>query len=112
MAGSGDLSYRLRFEQRGLNDNGDRRGAWAEQFTVWADIDYQRGSETAVGQRIEGKQPASITVMQSPDSKRIAASWRAVRVDTGETFNITSPAVPGRKAGFLNCMGVSGGASG
>ena len=115
MVGAGDLRQRVRFGARGVDANGDPGGGeFAPQFTVWAKVDYQRGSEVAVSNRLEGRQPAFIIIRDSSQARQITTGWRAV-IDggarDGEAFNITAVA-PARERGFLSLMGASGVATG
>lgn len=114
----GDLRHRLTFQRRALDENEDRVGEFEDVFTVWASIDYQRGSELAVGNRLEGLQPATIVIRDTKATRAITTAFRAVRrVDPtirdaeDEIFNITAVA-EGRERGFLNLMGYSGGETG
>lgn len=109
------LRYRLKFERRGLDANGDPLGAWEAFCEVWADVEYQRGSEVAVTNRLIGRQPVSITIRETVLTRDITPAFRATiqgaGARAGEVFNITAVA-PGREAGTLNLMGISGVADG
>lgn len=109
--GAGDLRDRVRFDSRALDANGDPTGAWVEGFTVWAKVDYLRGSEVAISQRLEKRQPVSVTVRDSPGTRTINPAMRMVDTRTGEAFNVTA-ASPAKDAGFRNILAVSGGATG
>lgn len=109
--GAGDLKDRVRFDSRALDANGDPTGPWVEGFTVWAKVDYLRGSEVAISQRLEKRQPVSVTVRDSPGARTINPAMRMVDTRTGETFNVTA-ASPAKDAGFRNILAVSGGALG
>lgn len=116
MARAGDLDARVRFESRGLDPNGDPLGDWVERFTIWANVDYQRGSETAVSNRLEGRQPVTIMVRDSASARTITTAFRAVIVSgrgvlVGTELNITAVA-PARETGFINILAVAGGAVG
>ena len=107
----------IRFEKRGLDANGDElAGVFERQFECQGQVDYLRGSESAVTARLEGRQPANITVREAPETLAITGAWRAVivqgfRVRAGDVFNITS-AAPARERGFVTILGVAGGATG
>lgn len=115
MPGAGDLEYLVTFQSRDLDANGDRLGEFADRVTTWAAIDWQRGSETAVTNRLQGLQPATLTVWDCTETGPITAAYRAVIVDgpgmVGTQFNITARA-PARDRGFVNLMAVAGGATG
>lgn len=111
-----DLNALVAFDERDLDLNGDPMGTWTEAFRCRASIDYQRGSEAAISARLEGRQPAVIVVRDNPTTRSVTVAWRARiiegrRVRPGEEFNIQS-AAPAREMGFLNLLGVSGGAAG
>lgn len=95
---AGELNRRVRFERRGVDANGDRRGPWALEFMVWAKVAYLRGGESVLGQRLEGVQPAIITVRASRQAAAIDNSWRAIAAGQlgapDEVFAVTSPGTP------------------
>ncbi|HEY1071502.1 MAG TPA: head-tail adaptor protein [Brevundimonas sp.] len=101
----------MRFDSREEDANGDPLGVFKPGFTVWAKVDYLRGSEAAIQQRLEKRQPVSMTVRDSSQTRTITPAMRVVNVRTGEIFNVTA-ASPGRDAGFRNILAVSGGAPG
>ena len=108
------LRDRLLFQARGADENGDPGGGWEDRFSLFAELDYQRGSELAVSNRLEGRQPVAMTIRDSAQARTITAGFRAIVQGgqrPGETFNITAVA-PARARGFLHLMGVSGVASG
>lgn len=109
--GAGALRDRVRFDSRGPDANGDPMGPWQTGFVVWAAIEYLRGSETALAQRLEKRQPVSVTVRDSAQARTINPAMRMVDVRTGEIYNVTS-AVPAKDAGYRNILAVSGGAAG
>jgi hypothetical protein len=109
--GAGELKDRVRFDSRALNANGDPLGPFAPGFTVWAKLDYLRGSEVAIQQRLEKRQPVSVTVRDSSQARTINPAMQMVNTRTGEIFNVTA-ATPAKDAGFRNILAVSGGAKG
>jgi head-tail adaptor len=112
MPGAGDLKDRITFQARANDANGDPLGVWTNQFTVWAQAIWLRGSEVAVQQRLEGKQPVALVVRASSQTRQIDTSWRAVNArNTDEKFNITAVS-PSKTAGFIDVLAVKGGASG
>lgn len=111
-----ELDARVRFDQRGEDDNGDRLGPFEDGFEVWANVDYLRGSESAVANRLQGSQPVTILVRETPQTRDVTNAMRAVAISgrglrDGEVFNITAVA-PAQEVGFLNIMATSGGAAG
>lgn len=114
--GAGDLRNRLRFEERGLDANGDRLGPWGEVCTVWAQVKWLRGSESAVNSRLEGKKPAAVVVRSSSKSREFSEGLRAVAVSgrdviAGQQFNISAVS-PAKEPGFIDILAVVGGATG
>jgi len=111
-----DLNAVVAFDRRGLDSNGDPVNEFAEAFRCRAAVDYQRGSETAISSRLEGRQPAAIIVRDNPTTREVTSAWRARiisgrRVNVGDEFNIQS-AAPAREMGYRNLLGVAGGAPG
>lgn len=112
--GAGDLRDRVLFQARGNDENGDPLGEFENQFTVWAQLIYQRGSETAVSNRLEGRLPVAVLIRDSEQARSITEGWRG-KVMFGprkdHLFNITSVG-PAQERGFLSLQGVFGGATG
>lgn len=111
-----DLNALVAFDKRGLDSNGDPMGEFVEAFRCRAAVDYQRGSEAAISNRLEGRQPATIIVRDNPTTREVTAAWQARviagrRVRVGDAFNIQA-AAPAREMGFINLLGVAGGATG
>lgn len=116
MPGAGDLRNRVRFDQRGLDANGDRLGDWEEGFEVWAQMIWLRGTEAAQSARLLGEQPVAIVVRDSAQARLITAGFRAVWTAgpgwARETIlNITASA-PAKEPGFRDILAVAGGAEG
>ena len=116
MPGAGDLRNRIRFETRSTDANGDALGSWTEVCTVWAQVKWLRGSESAVNSRLEGRKPAVLVIRSSSQSRAFTEGLRAVAVSgqdviPGQTFNLTA-VTPAKESGFIDVMGVVGGATG
>lgn len=112
MPGAGDLKHRITFQRRANDANGDPLGAWTNQFTVWTKMVWLRGSESAVHQRLEGRQPLALVVRTSSQARQIDTTWRAVNArNTSEKFAITAVS-PAKEAGFIDILAVKGGATG
>lgn len=124
MSTAGKMRDRYRFEQRGLDANGDRLGAWdaAGGITVAAETIWLRGMESVMAARLEGKQPVALVIRDSAAARTITTGFRAVDVRTlvagavvaGTTriFNITGASPSSRTRGFIDVLAVSGGAAG
>jgi hypothetical protein len=113
MPGAGDLRDKYRFDQRGLDANGDRLGAWDTDngITVSAETVWLRGSESVIGMRLEGQQPVALTIRDSTQARTITTAFRAVNTRSGQVFNITS-ASPSNRLGFIDVLCVAGTAAG
>lgn len=112
----GEMNALVRFDVRGPDANGDPLGDWLPLCQVWAKADYLRGSESAVANRLQGRQPATFVIHDEEIVRQVTGGYRLVVVEgrsirCGETFNITAVA-PDREPGFLNILGVTGGADG
>jgi len=108
MPGAGALRDRITFQKRGNDANGDPLGDWADQFTVWAQLVYLKGSEPVMAQRLQGVQPVVIVVRESANTRLVGTAWRAVDARTGAAFNITS-ASPAKDRGFIDILAQSDG---
>nr|WP_315026873.1 head-tail adaptor protein [Brevundimonas diminuta] len=112
MVSARDLRDLVAFETRREDANGDPLGPFEPAFTTWAKLVWLRGSESAVQQRLEGRQPVAIVVRASPTTRDITPAWRAVmHHDTAQVFNITSVS-PAKERGFIDILAVMGGATG
>ena len=112
MPGAGALDQRITFEARTEDANGDPLGPWAPQFTAWAQLVWLRGSEAALQQRLEGRQPVAIVVRSSSSTRAINTAWRAVNArDPDQRFNITAVS-PAKEQGFIDVLATMGGATG
>lgn len=112
MPGAGALDQRITFQARGEDDNGDPLGPWEDRFTVWAQLVWLRGSEAALQQRLEGKQPVAVVVRASSQTRGITTAWRAVNArNADQKFNITAVS-PAKERGFVDVLATMGGATG
>lgn len=112
MLGASDLDFRIRFQGRGEDDNGEPLAAWEDRFTRWAKITWLRGSESVMASRLEGRQPVVITVRACSQTRLIDGAWRAVNArNDKQKFNITA-ASPAKERGFIDILAVMGGATG
>ena len=112
MPGAGDLRERITFQSRGTDANGDPLGAWGDVCTVWAQLKWLRGSEAALSQRLEGRQPVAIVIRDSSQSRPITSAWRAVNArNADQVFNITAVS-PSPDRGFIDVLATMGGATG
>ena len=107
-----DLRDQVAFEVRREDANGDPLGPFDPAFTTWAKLVWLRGSETAVQQRREGRQPVAIVVRSTPSTRCVTPAWRAVMSNDSNTiFNITSVS-PAKERGFIDILATMGGPTG
>lgn len=112
MPGAGKLRERITFQERAVDANDDAMGDWQDRITVWAQLVWLRGGEGVLQQRMSGRQPVAIVIRDSTQSRPITTAWRAVNARRPEqVFNITAVA-PSKDPGFLDVLGVMGGATG
>lgn len=87
---AGNMTRRFRFQPR--SGQKDRFGAMKTDFgdgigPVWAHMRYLRGGEAVIASRLEGKQPAVVTVRASSQTRQITPEWRMLDED-GTPFAI------------------------
>lgn len=87
---AGRLDRRLRFEKRQETPDGagNFRSDFLPQFTVAAGREWLRGGESIIGARLEGRQPAILTIRASAQARTITHDWRAVDTRDGAVYNI------------------------
>lgn len=94
------LRFRIAFDQRATaSDDGAglKPGDWVEQFTRSSGIQYLRGGEEVISQRMAGVIPAVITVRNDPQTRLITSAWRARELKSGSVFNIRALPPPDAK---------------
>lgn len=89
---AGELRDRVAFEQRVDEDDnaGNTQGAFEHRFDVAAAIVGKFGGEAVVAARLEGREPATITVRYSPVTATVTPEWRIRDTRTGVVYNIRS----------------------
>ena len=118
MTAASNIENRLTFQKETKTSDGygGSTSVWADQFTVWGQIIFRTGSETAIAQRLQGLQQATIKVRYSSLAKLIDPSWRIKHMRGDgiiDYYAIKSPAV--REAddyGFLMMEAMKGAADG
>jgi len=111
---AGALREKVAFDLRSEvpDGAGNYEDAWGQVGQpVAAQIRFLKGSEPVVAQRLEGHQPAVITVRSSAATRAITTNHRIRDIRTGRTFNITAPAPDERKA-YIDFLCMAGGADG
>lgn len=76
--GAGQLKERYAFDKREEIDDGEGNfeGRFSEQFQVRAGRIPQRGGESYIAGRLEGRQSIQVRVRASSDTRQIRADWR------------------------------------
>lgn len=65
---------------------GNYIGEWVPAFTRWCSVNALRGGETVIASRLEGRQPAIVTVRSDPETDMIDPEMRATI--NGRAYNI------------------------
>ena len=76
MIGAGELRERVTIQARGLDLNGDARGAWAGDVTVWARVRPRIGTEPVLQARLAGVQPYEVAVRSSTATRAMTTAHR------------------------------------
>lgn len=107
---AGELRDRIAFEQRVDEDDnaGNTQGAFEHRFDVAAAIVGKFGGETVLAARLEGREPATVTVRYSNSTKNVTPEWRIRDVRTGTVYNIRSIDDRLRKRQWLDMLCESG----
>ena len=110
MPGAGDLRDRLRFERRQkvADGAGNFQADWRKEFDRAANIKPLVGGETVIADRLQGVQPAVLTVRYDASTIRVTPDWRAVDCRTGEIYQIKSVVDQDRKRAWLTMMAQAG----
>lgn len=90
MTEAGQLRERIVFQRRGVDENGDRLGAWSDDFSVAARVRAMRGTEPVIQARLQGVQPLEVTVRWQPKTRQVDTGWRLTW--QGRPYNIRSVA--------------------
>lgn len=92
---AGRLNHKISFQSRIIISDGygNERGDFSEVFIRSAEIKPALGIEQNAAARLVGEQPVEIRVYRDSDTKTIDASWRAVDVNDGTVYAITSPTI-------------------
>lgn len=111
MPGAGDLRDRYRFEPTapgaivgGLN----RQAGFTQEgsYTCAASTTYLKGSDAVQAARLQGDQPAVLTIRTSTVARTIDQTWRAVDTrNPARVLEITS-AAPNADRGFIDMLAV------
>jgi SPP1 family predicted phage head-tail adaptor len=113
MTGAGALRWRVAFDRRVVVSDGygNERGPFQEQFVVWANVQARFGGEAVTAARLQGQQPVTITVRQSPLTREITPDWRARDARSDQEYAIRSIVDPDGKRQWLEILTQTGVAS-
>lgn len=76
MTGTGLRRERVTFQQRSVDDNGDRLGDWEAGFDRWARVLALRGGEPVMQARLQGQQPIQVTALATSRTRGVTEAWR------------------------------------
>ncbi len=85
-----NLNESLRLDQRSTDGNGDADGPFVEVATMAAEILPLGGGQAVMDQRLQGKQPYSITVRSTSVTRQVDNSWRLVNARSGVVYFVTA----------------------
>lgn len=101
------------FEEKGVQSEdefGNTSRDFEEVFQAHGELIPRFGGETIMAARLSGKQPATIVVDSTVETRTVTTDWRIRDTNTNELFNIRSIANPdqrNRKLEFLCESGVA-----
>lgn len=101
MTPAGQLRERPIFQQRSIDENGDRLGDWETGFARWARIVPRTRGEVALQQRLQGIQPVEVTILKTPASLEITSAWRMVWRGTPYNIQAVAPSEDRREITIL-----------
>lgn len=105
MPSASDLRTKVSFQRRAANEDGQRLGDFAEEFTHLAGVTFtslRTGGEVVLQGRLQNVVPVSMIVRDDQYTRQIDSSWRAVIAGghMAGTYNIRSRA-PSARSGWL-----------
>lgn len=105
LTAAGDLRHRVAFEQSVQADDGGglATAGFVAQFETAAGIAYLKATEGVVAERLQGVQPAVITVRDEGRTRQVAAGWRARDVRTGLVYRVTATSLD-RRSRYIDLM--------
>jgi head-tail adaptor len=103
---AGRLRHRIAFDQRVVTSDGGggQQGAFEEEFIVHAQLIPRLGGEEVMQARLAGRQPVTISVRRSAQTRAITPEWRARDADTGTIYNIRSILDPEDRRGWRDLL--------
>lgn len=106
---AGQLKERFAFDKRNdvTDGYGNMQAEWIEHHRCSARRQMLRGGENVIAARMQGTQPAVITIRSCVKAKEITTDWRARDVRTGETFNVRTVS-PSEDRSYIDILCESG----
>lgn len=110
---AGELREKVAFDKRTIviDDYGNERSVFAEQFQRPARIQPLRGGEAVQQARLGGVQPVIIVVRQDAQTLLIATDWQARDVRANRIYSIQSVANMDEHNAYLDILATEGRAS-
>lgn len=110
---AGQLNERFAFDRRGTSADGygNTESTWIEQFRCAVRRQMLRGGENVMAARLEGRDPAIITVRRSVLTRQITADWRCRDTRSDDVFNIRS-ITPRESRDYIDLLVERGAADG
>lgn len=102
---AGELRERFEFQERPpVSDGyGNEQGPWQARYECAARRQMLRGGETVMASRLDGRQPAVLTIRANSQARRITTDWRARDMRSDEVWNIRSISLS-EKRDFLDIL--------
>lgn len=96
LPGAGDLHQTVQWaEPFGAMDRyGNEQTSWVNRFVVRAQIAAKLGGEDVMAARLQGRQPVTIRVRSSIDTRKITTHWRVTDTNSGIQYNVRAVADP------------------
>ena len=101
MTPAGKRRERPIFQQKAIDENGDRLGPWEEGFSRSARIVPRTRGEIALQQRMQGIQLVEVTVPRDSATQEITSAWRMVWHGTPYNIQASTPSESRREMNIL-----------
>lgn len=112
---AGKLRFQVAFDKRAAAADGgygSKPGDWVEQFRRSCGIQYLRGGEQVIEQRMAGVVPAVLTVRVDSQTRLIDNSWRARDLASGASYNLRAVPPDDGKPLYMDFLCSTGTADG
>ena len=108
---AGVLREIVAFESRGVVDDGygnEVSGPWIERFRANARIQFIKGKEEVLADRLQGTQPVVIICRYEPQVLTVNSDWQIRDVRSGVIYQIKSQANMDEKRQYIDFLAVAG----